>query len=141
MSQAACGRTVGGNAAANGLVGGGIGATSTVANNLINGESWNKDILKGALVGVGAGAGGSIVGDGFELLRVAAVNRAVSSATSADRVMAQHLADTTRPALPPTQPAMVGIADTLLSNFISGAGSRAQNCSDYDTQLRKPGCQ
>ena len=47
LSQAACGRTVGGNAAANGLVGGGIGATSTVANNLINGESWNKDILKG----------------------------------------------------------------------------------------------
>ncbi len=109
---------------ANTAGGAAIGATSTVANNAIDGENLTDNVAVGALLGAAGGAAGTIVGDAIDAGTAALKQKAFNSTSVANQNLAQHIKGATGGGASSTS---VGVGDAL-GNVASNAAGVADSC-------------
>ncbi|MCV2885755.1 RHS repeat-associated core domain-containing protein [Aestuariibacter sp. AA17] len=113
---------------ANTAAGGAIGATSTVANNAIDGNNLTDNVGVGTVLGAAGGAAGTIVGDAIDAGTAALKQKAFNATSVADQNLTQHIKGATGGGASSTS---VGVGD-VLGNVASNAAGVADSCGVKD---------
>ncbi|WP_048688954.1 RHS repeat-associated core domain-containing protein [Catenovulum maritimum] len=113
-----------GRTAVNAASGAAIGASSTVANNAIDGKNLTDNVGTGALIGSAAGAAGSLVGDGIDAAKTMANQKAFNNLSVSDQNLIQHIKQTTGTS---SSSNTVGVADAV-GNAVANSNGVADSC-------------
>ncbi len=114
-------------AAANGAAGSAIGVVSTGANNAIDGKDITTGMGTSAAVGAVGGAGGSLIGDGIDVVKSALNANAVQKIPFAERQLLEHMSGAAQGTGRSSNPSAVGTA-AAASNLVSNSGGVVESC-------------